>query len=168
MAGTTEKRTRKNSKQVEDKIKVSQAEVIASTMDVEPEADAETGEKISIAVSLPHGIKFDDVPNGAGGTKTVVFPGVNDALRGKKSGVLALPGNAVCVQILKRDWEAIKAMHGREIAFVGRNGRMPCIYPVGDVKGFKSARSEIEEMRHGLEPIEPVQAGVEEKTDKKE
>lgn len=65
--------------------------------------------------------------------------------------------------MLKKDWDAIVKMHGKEIAFIGRNGRMPCIYPVGDKKGFKAAASEIAEMKNGLEPIDPKAEGVKEK-----
>ena len=142
---------------------VETAEVVASTIEEEikePEAGAET---IAIACCLPHGLKFDDVPTGNGSTKTVVFPGINSALKGKKSGILALPGNALCVTILKSDWEAILKVHGREIAFIGRNGAMPCIYPVKDKKGFKAAASEIAEMKSGLEPADPEEANVTEK-----
>ena len=103
------------------------------------------------------------MPCGNGATKTVIFPGINSALKGKKSGILALPGNAICVTLLKKDWDAIVKMHGKEIAFIGRNGRMPCIYPVGDKKGFKAAASEIAEIKNGLEPIDPKAEGVKEK-----
>lgn len=144
------------------KAKVTTAEVIDSTLENEPEQIEESSATIAIACSLPFGIKFDDIPCGNGSTKTIVFPGVNSRYKGKESGTLALPGNAVCVTLLKSDWEAILKIHGKEIAFTGRNGKMPCIYPVGDKKGFKSAQSEIKEMRHGLEPINPEALGVKE------
>ena len=72
-----------------------------------------------------------------------------------------MPGNALCVQLPKSDWENLIAAHGKEIAFTGRNGSMPCIYPVNDVKGFKAAASEIAEMRTGLEAADPTKMGVE-------
>ena len=144
------------------KAKIEEAEVIASTMDEEPEQTESQGEMISIACCLPFGLKFTDIPDSKGGTKTVIFPGINKALKGKADGILALPGNAVCVTIPKKDWEAVLKIHGREMAFTGRNGGMPCIWPVGDVKGFKSSKSEIKEMKTGLEPIDPTSVGVKE------
>lgn len=143
------------------------AEVIDSTNEPEVEVQDESSETIAIACSLPFGLKFTDIPNGKGGTKTIILPGVNHALKGKASGILALPGNAVCVTLLKSDWEALVKIHGKEDAFIGRNGRIPCIYPVGNRKGFKSARSEIAEMKHGLEPITPKSAEVKENTSPK-
>lgn len=142
--------------------KVEEAEVIASTLEEENEQQDSNEEMISIACCLPFGLKFTDVPTGNGGSKTVIFPGVNKALKGKADGILALPGNAVCVTIPKKDWEAILAIHGKEIAFTGRNGAMPCVYPVGDIKGFKSAKSEIKEMKTGVEPVDPKTLGVKE------
>lgn len=147
---------------------VTTAQVVASTLEKEQEPVENGAETIAIACSLPFGLKFDDVPCGNGATKTVILPGVNSSLRGKNSGVLALPGNAVCVTLLKKDWDAIVAAHGKEIAFIGRNGKMPCVYPVGDKRGFRSAASEIAEMKHGLEPINPAAVGVKETESKKE
>lgn len=152
----------KTKTKTEEKQQAEAAQVVDSTLERE-DAEKETGEEmIAIACALPFGLKFTDVPTGKGSTKTVTFPGLNSALKGKKGGILALPGNALCVTILKRDWDAIVKMHGKEIAFTGRNGRMPCLYPVGDKKGFKSAASEIAEMRTGLEPVDPNAAGVQE------
>lgn len=138
-------------------------EIVASTTQEEAKAEDAGSETIAIAVCLPHSVKFDDIPNGNGGYKSITLPGINSNLRGVKNAVLALPGNALCVQLPKSDWEALIAVHGRETAFVGRDGRIPCIYPVGDKEGFKDARSEIAEMRNGLEPVVPKEVGVEEK-----
>lgn len=169
MAATTRKTTAKaKAKAKEQTKKITEVEVVASTLDDEPQAEQLEGETIAIACCLPFGLKFTDIPSRRGGTKTIVLPGVNQALKGKATGVLALPGNAVCVTLLKEDWENIVRIHGREDAFMGRNGGMPCIYPVGDLKGFKAARSEIKEMRNGLEPIDPKSVGVEERTNKRD
>lgn len=138
------------------------AEVIASTTEEEKTVTQAGTDTIAIAVCLPHGLKFDDIPDGNGGTKTITLPGLNSHLKGQNTGVLALPGNALCVQLAKTDWEALVRIHGRETAFTGRNGSIPCIYPVGDKAGFASARSEIAEMRNGLEPVSTKEAGVEE------
>lgn len=136
-------------------------EVLTSTLEEEKKAVTVAGETIAIACCLPFALRFDDIPDGKGGTKSIRFPGINDNLRGMKSGVLAMPGNALCVQLPKSDWENLIAAHGKEIAFTGRNGSMPCIYPVKDVKGFKAAASEIAEMRTGLEAADPTKMGVE-------
>lgn len=159
--------TKRNTKNQAQEKTVVEPEVIASTLEDESEKIEASGETIAIACCLPFGLKFSDIPDGKGGTKTVVLPGVNKALRGKSDGILALPGNAVCVTLLKKDWDAILQIHGREMAFTGRDGGMPCVYPVGDVKGFKSAKSEIKEMKTGVEPIDPKAVGVKE-TDPKE
>nr|DAH90097.1 MAG TPA: hypothetical protein [Caudoviricetes sp.] len=158
MAATTRKKTTRNTKKAQTEV----AQIEATTFDNEPEIETPEGETISVACCLPLGLKFTDIPNGKGGTKTIILPGVNSVLRGKKTGILLGAGNAVCVTLAKSDWEALLAIHGREDAFVGRNGQMPCIYPVGDVKGFKAARDEIKEMKTGLEPIEPKAVGVKE------
>lgn len=133
--------------------------IVASTLDEDKGQTVEEG-TIAIACCLPFGLRFDDIPDGKGGTKVITLPSLNEGLRGKRTGVLAMPGNAVCVQLPKKDWDALLEKHGREIAFTGRDGRMPCVYPVGDVKGFKSASSEIAEMKHGLEPVAPETVGV--------
>lgn len=157
---TKAKSTRVKAKNAELNKIVDAPEIEASTMDDEPQVEERGGETIAIACCLPFGLKFDDIPSRTGGTKTIILPGVNRALKGKSTGVLALPGNAVCVTLLKEDWEHIVRIHGREEAFTGRNGGMPCIWPVGDVKGFKAAKSEIKEMKTGLEPIDPKAVGV--------
>lgn len=160
MAGTTENPVRRRGRRKNIEI-AETAQVVGSTMEQAPQVE-ESGETIAIACSLPFGLRFTDIPNGKGGTKTVVLPGVNQALKGKKSGTLALPGNAICVTLPKADWEALVRIHGKEVAFTGRNGAMPCIWPVGDLKGFHAAESEIAEMKHGLEPINPEAVGVKE------
>lgn len=115
-------------------------------------------EIIYVACGLPLGIKFDDVDNGNGGVKTVVFPGVNHALKGKHKGVLLGPGNAVLVAVSKRDWEDIKRKHGRERAFT----RMPpLLMEMKSEKEFKARRDEVAEMRTGVEPVNPDTLGVE-------
>lgn len=152
------KGTRKNERAA---VKQDEAgvQIIGSTLDEEKKETLPAGETIAIACSLPFGIRFDDIPCG-GSTKSIHFPGVNDSLRGKRDGVLAAAGNAVCVTMLKSDWEALLAIHGKETAFTGRNGNIPCIYPVGDRAGFRAARSEIAEMRHGLEPAAQDGEGI--------
>lgn len=113
---------------------------------------------IYIACGMPLGLKFDDVDNGNGGTKTVVFPGVNHALRGQAKGVLLGAGNAVLVGVARRDWEDIKRKHGGERAFTAMP---PLLWEMRSEKEFKARRDEIAEMRTGVEPVDPASVGVE-------
>lgn len=143
------------------KRKKNNVEVVGSTLNNEVTAPTEqTGETIAIAVSLPYDLRFDDIPVKGGGTKSITLPGINSAQRGSRNPVLALAGNALCVMLPKEDWEALLATHGKEIVFTGRNGSIPCVYPVGDKAGFIAAESEIKEMKTGLEPITPESVGV--------
>lgn len=123
---------------------------------------AKTEETVTLAVSLPHGLKFDDVPCGDGGTKTIVFPGLNDSLRFKTEGILLGKGNAVAFRIDKTDWENILRMHGKEAAFVGVNGGLPCIVAMKDENEFKARTDELKEIDHGVNPIDPSRVGVQE------
>ncbi|MDY3115977.1 MAG: hypothetical protein SOR95_08390 [Sutterella sp.] len=163
---TTETKATKKKKATNTaKTQVLEADV--STMEEVEPVQVETSDMTYLAVSLPFDVEFTDIPNGNGGTKTIVLPGINSALRGKKTGVLALPGNAIGVSISKKDWEALKAVHGRELAFVGRNGLPPCITEVGDKAGFRSAQNEIiKDVSTGLEPIDPKALDVKEANEK--
>ena len=140
-----------------------QPKIIASTVEQAAPAASENADTIAIACCLPLGLVFRDIPNGKGGTTTIRLPGINSALRGASKGVLALPGNALCVVLSKADWEALVRTHGREAAFTGVNGSMPCIYPVKNMAGFESAKNsgEIAEMSSGLEAADPTASGVE-------
>ena len=123
---------------------------------------AKTAATVVLAVSLPHGLKFDDVPCSDGGTKTIVFPGLNDDLRSKREGILLGKGNAIAFKIDKADWENILKMHGKEAAFTGVNGGMPCIIEMKDKAEFNARRDEIAEVDHGLNPIQPESVNVKE------
>ena len=90
--------------------------------------------QVTVAVHLPHGIMFDDVPVKGGGTKTVIFPGINDG-----EGILLGVGQSVAVKIEKEDWENIIRMHGKERAFNSYNGMPPCIMLIDDPKAFTTA-----------------------------
>ncbi len=143
-------------------------EVVADNLEDEAKSVSKVdagADTVTIACSLAHGLKFSDVPS-RGGVKTVTFPGVNDTLRGQSFGILADGGRAVLVTIARADWEAIKAMHGRERAFVGHNGLPPALLEMkGGKEEFKARQDEVSEMRHGLEPIDPAAVSVRE-TDK--
>ena len=109
-----------------------------------------------MAVHLPHGIMFDDVPVKGGGTKTVIFPGINDG-----EGILLGVGQSVAVKIEKEDWENIIRMHGKERAFNSYNGMPPCIMLIDDPKAIHNSR-DVKEQKHGLEPLDPTLLKVEE------
>lgn len=128
--------------------------VVSSTFD-EKNSVVATEDTIAVAVCLATSLAFD-IDLGST-TKRVVFYGLNENLRGKATGVLALAGNALCQYILKSDWKAIKEQYGSMDVFTGINGNIPCIYEVGDLAGFNSAKAnnELKEMDHGLSPIDP-------------
>lgn len=142
--------------------KTEVAQIVESTIQDPKMKGSESSSTVAIAVCLVHGIEFDDIPDGKGGYKSVVFPGINSHLKGLKEGILTSGGDALCINIPKSDWEQIKRLHGNEAAFIGRNGRPPCIYEFGSVKAFKSNQDIIREMRTGIEPIDPTSVNVEE------
>ena len=118
------------------------------------------GNLVYIACGMPLGIKFDDVANGNGGFKTVVFPGINHALSGKSAGILLGSGNAVLVSVDANDWEDIKRKHGRERCFTSIP---PLLMEVKNESEFNARKKEdIAEMRTGVDPVKPEEAKVEE------
>ena len=141
---------------------VEVAQVVESTIKDPKMKGEESSATVAIAVCLIHGIEFDDIPDGKGGYKSIVFPGINSHLKGLKEGILTSGGDALCINIPKSDWEHIKRLHGKEAAFIGRNGCPPCIYEFGSVKAFKANHDLISQMRTGVEPINPTSVNVEE------
>lgn len=117
-----------------------------------------SGDYIFIACHLNGGVKFDGVPDSAGGTKTVVFPGVNDALRGKRTGILLGKGNSVAVKILRTEWQWIKDHYGDSGLFKWNNGVPPCLIECNSLDEFNS-KEEVKGQTHGYEPADPT--GVE-------
>ncbi len=143
--------------------KATSGKVVADNFsNTQKKSAAKTQSTVIIACTLAHGLKFDDVPNGNGGTKTIVFPGVNDSLRGKRDGILLGKGNSVAFQIDKEDWENIKRMHGQEAVFTGVNGGLPCLMEMKSVQEFRDREDELKEASHGLNPIDPESVNVEE------
>ena len=158
-ASATKRTTRKTTKAPVKK--TEELAVVASNLEEEKQTLPESSETVCIACALPLGLKFDDVPNGHGGTKEIVFPGLNQALRGGRGGILVGAGHAVAVTIARKDWEAIKRMHGREDAFVGVNGNLPCLIEMDSIAEFNSRKTEIiTEMKTGLEAADPKDVGV--------
>lgn len=135
--------------------KAPKVDIVGSTLE-EDKPEAKSGANVvTLAVSLRCGHKFDDVPNGQGGVKTIYLAGLDDALRGNKGGILASDGNCVFQTIDRADWEAILAMHGRERMFVGWNGHAPCVFEVqGGVKNKSAYKDEIKTMSTGFAPVD--------------
>lgn len=144
------------------KAAASETPIITDTAEQEEKrakgsAAASGSDLVYIACGMPLGIKFDDVDNGSGGVKTVSFPGINHALRGKKTGILLGDGNAVLTTISRADWESIKRKHGRERAFTSQP---PLLMEMKSKQEFNARRDEVEEMKTGVAPIDPDTVGV--------
>ena len=144
------------------KIKTAGTEIVGDTLTEKAKAASvsKTSPYTYVACGLMNGIKFDDVDNGNGGTKTVEFSGINYALRGKAEGILNSTGNAVLSKVAKADWEDILRKHGRERVFTS----VPALlFEVAGGQGELDARAdEVKEIQNGLSPVEPGKvAGVE-------
>ena len=144
------------------KIKTAGTEIVGDTVTEKAKAASvsKTSPYTYVACGLMNGIKFDDVDNGNGGTKTVEFSGINYALRGKAEGILNSTGNAVLSKVAKADWEDILRKHGRERVFTA----VPALlFEVPGGQGELDARAdEVKEIQNGLSPVDPKKvAGVE-------
>ena len=144
------------------KIKTAGTEIVGDTVTEKAKAASvsKTSPYTFVACGLMNGIKFDDVDNGNGGTKTVEFSGINYALRGKAEGILNSTGNAVLSKVAKADWEDILRKHGRERIFTS----VPALlFEVAGGQAELDAREdEVSEIQNGLSPVEPGKvAGVE-------
>ena len=144
------------------KIKTAGTEIVGDTVTEKAKAASvsKTSPYTYVACGLMNGIKFDDVDNGNGGTKTVEFSGINYALRGKAEGILNSTGNAVLSKVAKADWEDILRKHGRERIFTS----VPALlFEVAGGQAELDAREdEVKEIQNGLSPVEPGKvAGIE-------
>ena len=144
------------------KIKTTGTEIVGDTVTEKAKAASvsKTSPYTFVACGLMNGIKFDDVDNGNGGTKTVEFSGINYALRGKAEGILNSTGNAVLSKVAKADWEDILRKHGRERIFTS----VPALlFEVAGGQAELDAREdEVKEIQNGLSPVDPKKvAGVE-------
>ena len=68
--------------------------VVASNIEEEKKSTNVGGDTVTVACHLPFGLKFDDVPDGDG-TKTIIFPGINEHARGAEAGILLGVGKSV-------------------------------------------------------------------------
>lgn len=137
-------------------------QVVGATTD-RAQAEELTGAGVAtLRVSLRHPHKFDDLPDGQGGIKTVILPGLDDNLRGKPSGILTAEGNAIFFQLPREDWETIKKMHGQEQMFLPWHGNPPLVAEIESVSAAKSGayRDDIEATQTGLGPQDPAKVNV--------
>lgn len=140
----------------------TKAHVVGATTD-RSQAEALSGANVvTLRVSLRHPHKFDDLPDGRGGFKEVVLPGLDDHLRGKSSGILTAEGNAVFFQLPREDWETIKKMHGQEQMFLPWHGNPPLVAEIESVNAAKAGayKDEIEATDTGLAPQDPAKLNV--------
>lgn len=144
-----------NSKKAQTKPvkKVETAQVVGDNIVEENKLRKADGDTVIIACHLPLSHEIDDVPDGANGTKTIVFPGLNS-----RDGILLGTGYAKAVQIKRADWEAIIAMHGHERMFNSYNGNPPCVMLIKSMDALKG--DEVQAMTHGVEPVDPKSVHV--------
>ena len=136
------------------KIRTAGTEIVSDTVTEKAKAASvsKTSPYTFVACGLMNGIKFDDVDNGNGGTKTVEFSGINHALRGKAEGILNSTGNAVLSKVAKADREDILRKHGRERVFTA----VPALLfevPGGQTE-LDAREDEVSEIQNGLSPID--------------
>ena len=131
------------------------AEVIGSTF--EDKKDIETSSKmVTLCVGLRSGMRFDDLPDGKGGVKSIRLAGIDDHLRGQRQGILTPDGNATFQQIPAEDWANLKRMYGSMQMFHSFQNRPPLIQEVDAVSAKKGAyNDEIKQMVTGTAPKDP-------------
>ena len=132
---------------------VEVAQVVESTIKDPKMKGEESSATVAIAVCLIHGIEFDDIPDGKGGYKSIVFPGINSHLKGLKEGILTSGGDALCINIPKSDWEHIKRLYGSMGQFKSYNGLPPCIMELNGGKDEFDHSDKVKAQENGDEPL---------------
>lgn len=138
--------------------------VVGSTLEKPEEKELTGADVVYLRVSLRSPVRFDDIPNGKGGTKSVTLPGLDDELKGKRDGILAPDGNAKFFQLPRADWEAIKTMYGDTRMFHSYKGFPACVAEIGSITDARKGayRDEIEATKTGFAPADPKAENVEE------
>lgn len=137
-------------------------QVVGATTDRAQAEELKGAGVTTLRVSLRHPHKFDDLPDGNGGVKTIILPGLDDGLRGKPNGILTPEGNAVFFQLPREDWETIKKMHGQEQMFRPWHGNPPLVAEIESVEAAKTGayKDDIEAIDTGLAPQDPAKLNV--------
>lgn len=140
----------------------TKGQVVGATTDRSQTEALSGANVVTLRVSLRHPHKFDDLPDGRGGFKEVVLPGLDDHLRGKSSGILTAEGNAVFFQLPREDWEGLKKKHGQEQMFLSWHGNPPLVSEIESVSAAKSGayKDDIEATDTGLAPQDPAKMNV--------
>lgn len=135
------------------KKQITAAKTVADNITENKEANKASNSDVMLAVHLPLSHVFDDIPDGSGGVKSVLLPGVNTP-----GGILLGVGKAKAVTLSSNDWGWIKKLHGNERMFNSFNGAPPCVMEIKDPSALKG--DEVKAMRHGVEPITPGAVSV--------
>lgn len=141
----------KNSEKKEETV-----EVIAKTEREGGASDLSAGasNKVIVACHLMTAVKFDNIPDGNGSTKTIVIPGINDNLRGNTAGGILLgKGNSIAVTLSASDWENMKRLYGNMSLFKSQNGLPPCIMEISGKDEFENS-DKVKAQVAGTEPLE--------------
>lgn len=131
-------------------------QVIAKTEREGSQSDLSAGasNKVTLACHLMTAVKFDNIPDGNGSTKTIVIPGINDNLRGNTAGGILLgKGNSIAVTLSASDWENMKRLYGNMSLFKSQNGLPPCIMEISGKDEFENS-DEVKAQVAGTEPLE--------------
>ena len=140
--------------------------VVGSTMEKPEKEELQGADVVYLRVSLRSPMRFDSIPDGKGGTKSVRLPALDENLRGKRDGILTPDGNALFFQLPRDDWEAIQAMYGDSRMFHSYNGFPACVAEISSISDARKGayRDEIEAVKTGLAPVSPKSENVEETT----
>lgn len=144
----------KNAEMTASKLAVSKAEAAPITTSTKQEekkpADTSGVSYIQVACLMQNGISFRGLKTTKDGSFT--FPGINHDCRGPQGGVLALPGNAVCVAVPSDVWEEIKTTRSNHYVF---RHDPPYLIEAGTVQDFNARMhaGEFMAVKTGAEPF---------------